>query len=41
MTTATFEYKVRDRTGAVKTGKLDADSPSQVAAKLKPWATRR
>jgi len=35
MTTATFEYKVRDRTGAVKTGKLDADSPSQVAAKLK------
>ncbi len=35
MTTATFEYKVRDRTGAVKTGKLDAESPSQVAAKLK------
>jgi len=35
MTTATFEYKVRDRTGALKTGKLDADSPSQVAAKLK------
>jgi type IV pilus assembly protein PilC len=35
MTTATFEYKVRDRSGAVKTGKLDADSPSQVAAKLK------
>jgi type IV pilus assembly protein PilC len=35
MATATYEYKVRDRAGAVKTGKLDAESPSQVATKLK------
>jgi type IV pilus assembly protein PilC len=35
MATATYEYKVRDRAGAMKTGKLDAESPSQVAAKLK------
>jgi len=35
MATATFEYKVRDRTGKIKTGKLDAETPSQVANKLK------
>jgi type IV pilus assembly protein PilC len=35
MATATYEYKVRDRAGAMKTGKLDAESPTQVAAKLK------
>src|SRR3954454_16139433 len=35
MATATYEYKVRDRAGAMKTGTLDAESPSQVAAKLK------
>jgi type IV pilus assembly protein PilC len=35
MATLTYEYKVRDRSGAVKTGKLDAESPSQVASKLK------
>ena len=32
---STFEYKVRDRTGKMTTGKLDAESPSQVASKLK------
>ena len=35
MATATYEYKVRDRSGSMKTGKLDAESPAQVAAKLK------
>ena len=35
MTIATYEYKVRDRAGKLKTGKLDAESPSQVAGKLK------
>ena len=35
MATATYEYKVRDRSGSMKTGKLEADSPTQVAAKLK------
>jgi type IV pilus assembly protein PilC len=35
MTTLTFEYKVRDRTGKLKTGKLDAESQAQVASKLK------
>jgi type IV pilus assembly protein PilC len=35
MATATYEYKVRDRAGAMKTGTLDAESPTQVAAKLK------
>jgi type IV pilus assembly protein PilC len=35
MATLTYEYKVRDRAGALKTGTLDAESPSQVAAKLK------
>jgi type IV pilus assembly protein PilC len=35
MATATYEYKVRDKSGSMKTGTLDAESPSQVAAKLK------
>jgi len=35
MATATFEYKVRDRTGKIKTGKLDAETKAQVANKLK------
>jgi type IV pilus assembly protein PilC len=35
MATATYEYKVRDKTGSVKTGTLDAESPSVVASKLK------
>jgi len=33
--TATFEYKVRDQAGKIKTGKLDAESQAQVATKLK------
>jgi type IV pilus assembly protein PilC len=33
--TATFEYKVRDSAGKIKTGKLDAENQSQVASKLK------
>jgi type IV pilus assembly protein PilC len=33
--TATFEYAVRDRAGKVVTGKIEADSPASVAAKLK------
>ncbi len=33
--TATFEYKVRDKAGALKTGKLEAESQAQVAGKLK------
>ena len=35
MATATFDYKVRDRSGALKTGRLDAETPVQVAGKLK------
>src|SRR4051794_35888340 len=35
MATATFEYKVRDRAGKLTSGKLDAESQSQVASKLK------
>jgi type IV pilus assembly protein PilC len=35
MPTATFEYKVRDNAGQIKTGTLDAESSSQVATKLK------
>jgi type IV pilus assembly protein PilC len=35
MATATFEYKVRDRAGALKTGKLDAETTAQVASKLR------
>ena len=33
--TATFEYAVRDRSGKIVTGKIDADSPASVATKLK------
>ena len=33
--TATFEYKVRDKSGQVKTGKLEAETQAQVASKLK------
>jgi type IV pilus assembly protein PilC len=33
--TATFEYKVRDSAGKLKSGKIDAETPAQVAAKLK------
>ncbi len=35
MATATYEYKVRDRAGKLKTGKLEAETPAQVAGKLK------
>jgi type IV pilus assembly protein PilC len=35
MATATFEYKVRDKAGVLKTGTLDAESPAMVASKLK------
>jgi type IV pilus assembly protein PilC len=35
MASLTYEYKVRDKSGSVKTGTLDAESPSQVATKLK------
>jgi type IV pilus assembly protein PilC len=35
MATATFEYKVRDRAGKLKTGTLAAETQSQVASKLK------
>ena len=35
MATLTYEYKVRDSSGSVKTGTLSAESPSQVATKLK------
>ncbi len=35
MATATFEYKVRDSAGKLRTGKLDAESQAQVATKLK------
>jgi type IV pilus assembly protein PilC len=31
----TFQYSVRDRTGKLVTGKIDADSPGAVASKLK------
>ena len=33
--TATFEYKVRDRSGKMKSGKLEAETSGQVVAKLK------
>lgn len=33
--TTTFEYAVRDKAGKVVTGRIDAESPAQVAAKLK------
>jgi type IV pilus assembly protein PilC len=35
MATLTYEYKVRDTAGAMKTGTIEAESPAQVAAKLK------
>ncbi|TAL22571.1 MAG: hypothetical protein EPN99_05735 [Frankiales bacterium] len=35
MATATFEYKVRDKSGQLKTGKLEAETQAQVAMKLK------
>jgi type IV pilus assembly protein PilC len=35
MATATFEYKVRDKAGKLKTGKLEAETQAQVANKLK------
>jgi type IV pilus assembly protein PilC len=35
MATLTYEYKVRDHAGAMKTGTIEAESPAQVAAKLK------
>ena len=35
MSATMYEYKVRDRSGALQTGKLEAESPSQVAATLK------
>ena len=35
MATATFEYKVRDKAGKIKTGKLDAETQAQVVNKLK------
>jgi type IV pilus assembly protein PilC len=35
MATATYAYKVRDRTGALKQGKLEAETPAQVAGKLR------
>ena len=35
MATLTYEYKVRDESGSMKTGTLDAESPSIVASKLK------
>ena len=34
MTTATFEYTVRDKTGKVKKGKIEAETQAQVASKL-------
>jgi type IV pilus assembly protein PilC len=33
--TTTYEYKVRDKAGKLCTGKLEADTPAQVAVKLK------
>ena len=35
MASLTYEYKVRDRSGSMKTGKLEADSATMVASKLK------
>jgi len=34
-TTTTYEYKVRDQRGKLRSGKLDAESQAQVATKLK------
>jgi type IV pilus assembly protein PilC len=35
MATTTYAYKVRDQSGAIKSGKLEADSATHVTAKLK------
>ncbi|MDP9465731.1 MAG: type II secretion system F family protein [Actinomycetota bacterium] len=35
MSTSTYAYKVRDSTGKLKRGTLEADSPAQVASKLR------
>jgi type IV pilus assembly protein PilC len=35
MPTTTFEYKVRDKGGKLRTGKLEAETQAQVAIKLK------
>ena len=35
MATATFEYKVRDKSGALKSGKLEAESQAQVVVRLR------
>ena len=35
MTTSTFTYKVRDRSGKVRSGTLDAETTAQVATKLR------
>ena len=35
MATSTFAYKVRDSAGKVRSGTLDAETPAQVATKLR------
>lgn len=35
MATATFEYKVRDKSGSLKSGKLEAESQAQVVVRLR------
>ncbi len=35
MTTVTYEYKVRDRTGVLSSGRLQAETPLQAAGKLR------
>ena len=35
MATLTYDYKVRDKSGSIKSGTLEADSPTMVATKLK------
>ena len=35
MATLTYEYKVRDSSGSMKSGKLEAESEAMVATKLK------
>ena len=40
--TLTYEYSVRDRTGKIVTGKLEAESQAAVVAQAEAaWATRR
>ena len=42
MATATFEYKVRDRSGKLKSGKLEAESAGAGRRQAQDaWATRR